>query len=117
MEECTFFTRHEILQVYAKFMSVVLAARDAAKEKGTSHHHAHTEEDVRSGKKRRKALTKAEFAETEELKNNPFRDQIADVFSADGVQVNFDDYLDFASVFSEEVGCCMSWFLGVIPNG
>ncbi|TPX43205.1 hypothetical protein SeMB42_g04037 [Synchytrium endobioticum] len=99
MEECTFFTRSEILRVYSKFMSLVISYRNAAQE---SAHNA--EDDVRSGKKRRKCLTKMEFADTEELKHNPFKERIADVFSADGVHVNFDDYLDFASVFSEEAG-------------
>ncbi|TPX33453.1 hypothetical protein SmJEL517_g03658 [Synchytrium microbalum] len=105
MEECTFFTRHEILQVYSKFMSLVVAARRHGANTSTTPMSPNSaEEDVRSGKKRRKSLSKVEFAETEELRSNPFRERIADVFSADGCQVNFDDYLDFASVFSEEAG-------------
>jgi hypothetical protein len=41
-----------------------------------------------------------------ELKQNPFRQQVARVFShSTGDSITFDDYLDFLSVFSEEVKC------------
>jgi len=76
LEECTFFNRKEIKKIHRFFRELCNG---------------------------RPYLTKEQFMAIAELKCNPFRERIAEVFSADGQQISFDDFLDFLSVFSEAV--------------
>ncbi|KXS15971.1 EF-hand [Gonapodya prolifera JEL478] len=76
LEECTFFTRREILKIHKWFKQI------AGKTKDT--------------------LTRTEFLALPELAQNPFKERIADAFiTNEDSNVTFDDFLDFLSVFSE----------------
>ena len=46
-------------------------------------------------------LSFAEVQSLPELKVNPFRERICKVFSTNGQGINFEDFLDMSSVFSE----------------
>ena len=46
-------------------------------------------------------LSFAEVQSLPELKVNPFKERICKVFSTNGRGINFEDFLDMASVFSE----------------
>ena len=81
--ECTFFTRKDILRLYKRFSQlnpVKINSRIA---------------DVCT------RLTFAEVKQIPELRVNPFRDRICEVFSTDGHGLNFEDFLDLFSAFSE----------------
>lgn len=73
LEECSYFRRHEIIQLDAYFRSI---------------------------SKGRDTIAKEAFKEIPELRYNPFRERIACIFSSDDGQINFDDFVDFFSVFS-----------------
>ena len=81
--ECTFFTRKDILRLYKRFSQlnpVKINSRIA---------------DVCT------RLTFDEVLQIPELRVNPFKDRICEVFSTDGYGINFEDFLDLFSVFSE----------------
>lgn len=81
--ECTFFTRKDILRLYKRFSQlnpVKINSRIA---------------DVCT------RLNYEEVKQLPELRVNPFRDRIIEVFSTDGHGLNFEDFLDLFSVFSE----------------
>ncbi|WAR00532.1 CIB3-like protein [Mya arenaria] len=71
-QDCTFFTRKEILRIFRRF-------REISPQR--------VPVNMRDGKSRRE---------------NPFRERICQVFSEDGSgDMSFDDFLDMFSVFSE----------------
>ncbi|KJE91220.1 DNA-dependent protein kinase catalytic subunit-interacting protein 2 [Capsaspora owczarzaki ATCC 30864] len=74
-EDCTYFTRHEIIKIYEHFMTLCKT------EPGQ--------------------LTKQEVKTLPEVAVNPFKDRIIDIFSDDGT-MSFEDYLDMLSVFSDQ---------------
>ena len=49
-----------------------------------------------------KTLTQKEFELIPELENNPFKERISKVFSNDQGLIGFEDFLEFASVMSDE---------------
>ena len=75
-QDCTFFTKREILHVHKRFQQ--LNTRD------------------------QEILLMEEVLALPELKVNPFRERICQVFSEDGSgSLTFEDFLDLMSVFSE----------------
>eukprot|EP01137_Pigoraptor_chileana_P019185 Opistho-2@79846 len=75
-ENCTFFTKKEILGIYKRYQDLNIDNRDR--------------------------LTRDQILALPELSVNPFRDQIVKVFSEDGSgAMTFEDFLDLLSVFSE----------------
>ncbi|ORZ37453.1 hypothetical protein BCR44DRAFT_411556 [Catenaria anguillulae PL171] len=74
-EANTFFTRTEIIRIYRYFERIT---------QGT------------------KQMSMDTFVTIPELQINPFRMRIAQVFSNDDGIIEFEDFLDFLSVFSEE---------------
>ncbi|OXA43769.1 calcium and integrin-binding family member 3 [Folsomia candida] len=85
-QDCTFFTRKEILRVFKKFRELnpsIVPKSMTANEPMT----------VR--------LPLETVAKMAELKENPFRHRICQVFSRDGNGISFEDFLDIFSAFSE----------------
>ncbi|XP_065178182.1 calcium and integrin-binding family member 2-like [Sycon ciliatum] len=80
-QDCTFFTRKEVLHVYKRFSQ--LSDRVATDGRAVQ-------------------LSQEEISDMPELMENPFKDRICAVFSdyGDG-QLTFDNFLDLFSVFSE----------------
>ena len=81
--ECTFFTRKDILRLYKRFSQL---------------------NPVKINSRIADVYTRLNFEEVKqlpELRVNPFRDRILEVFSTDGHGLNFEDFLDLFSVFSE----------------
>lgn len=75
-QDCTFFTKKEILHIHERFQQI-----------NTRH------EDK---------LTLQEMLELPEIKYNPFRNRMCQVFSEDDSgNMSFEDFLDMMSVFSE----------------
>eukprot|EP00127_Corallochytrium_limacisporum_P005403 Clim_evm15s204 gene=Clim_evmTU15s204 len=75
-QECTFFTRREIMRIFKRFNTM--------------------------NPENKPYLTPSEVMNIPELRNNPFRSRICQVFSEDGTgKMTFDDFLDMLSVFSE----------------
>lgn len=80
-QELTFLTKKEILHVFERFKRIVPA-------------------DVRDVRNIR--LPKQQIMDLPELKVNPFRERICEVFSSSGDgKISFEDFLDLVSVFSE----------------
>jgi len=80
-QDCTFFSRSDVLRLFKKFTNLVPEQR----------------RDVRDGRLPRDVLE-----EMSELKENPFRRRICQIFSEDGTgDLTFDEFLDLCSVFSE----------------
>ncbi|KAJ3335769.1 hypothetical protein HDU93_004457 [Gonapodya sp. JEL0774] len=76
LEECTFFTKREILRIHKWFKRITGKSKDT--------------------------LTRDEFLALPELAQNPFKERIAEAFITSGDKnATFDDFLDFLSVFSE----------------
>ncbi|XP_060536963.1 calcium and integrin-binding family member 2 [Cylas formicarius] len=86
-QDCTFFTRKEILRVYKKFrdMKPDLVPKTMKKSEAYS------------------VKVPVEYIETlPEFRENPFKRRIFEVFSRDGKgNLTFEDFLDMLSVFSE----------------
>ncbi|CAL2030693.1 unnamed protein product [Caenorhabditis brenneri] len=86
-QDCTFFTRKDIIRLYKRFYAL----------------NPHKVPTNMQGN--RPAITTLTFEEVEkmpELKENPFKRRICEVFSEDGRgNLSFDDFLDMFSVFSE----------------
>ena len=81
--ECTFFTRKDILRLYKRFSQL---------------------NPVRINSRIADVCTRLNFEEVQmipELRVNPFRNRICEVFSTDGYGLNFEDFMDLFSVFSE----------------
>ncbi|KAI9136069.1 calcium and integrin binding 1 [Paraphysoderma sedebokerense] len=74
-EENTFFTRKEILKIHKFFLQLT------------------------SGQQ---SLTTEQFVNINELRINPFRHRIAEVFANEDGILLFEDFLDFLSIFSDE---------------
>jgi len=82
-QECTFFTKKEISGLYKHFSAL---------------------RPDKISPKRANVTTRLSFAEVQnmpELKENPFRERMCEVFSTDGQGLHFEDFLDMFSVFSE----------------
>ncbi|XP_073999246.1 calcium and integrin binding family member 2 [Rhodnius prolixus] len=85
-QDCTFFTRKEILRVYKKFLSI-------GEDKLAKKSHESTSATI----------SLASIENLAELKENPFRRRICEVFSSDGSgDQSFEEFLDMLSVFSEQ---------------
>ena len=90
-EETTFFTRSEIFQVFRYFERLTLEAEGGFNPL-------------------KKVISSKEFTEIPEIRNNPFRERIARIYSRNETQsVGFEEFIDFFSVFSEEVGTMDSY--------
>ncbi|KAJ0182779.1 hypothetical protein K1T71_002148 [Dendrolimus kikuchii] len=86
-QDCTFFTRKEILRVFKRFREV----NPALVPKRMTENQPHTI-----------AVPVEEIEKLPELKENPFKRRICQVFSHDGSgNLTFEDFLDMMSVFSE----------------
>lgn len=80
-QELTFFTKKEIIHVFNRF-------RDLQPDAVARNRNAKLKKDVVMG--------------LQELKVNPFKDRICEVFSSSGDgDMTFEDFLDMMSVFSE----------------
>uniref|UniRef100_A0A0N5AFM9 EF-hand domain-containing protein n=1 Tax=Syphacia muris TaxID=451379 RepID=A0A0N5AFM9_9BILA len=86
-QDCTFFTRKDILRLYKRFYALNPVKVPISMQGN------------------RPSIITLCFEEVEkmpELKENPFRRRICQVFSEDGCgNLTFDDFLDMFSVFSE----------------
>lgn len=84
-QDCSFFTRNEILHIWKRFAGL-----------------SPSRIDPRNGEAHQLRLSFDEIKEMPELKENPFKDRICQVFSTseDG-SLSFEDFLDMFSVFSE----------------
>jgi len=86
-QDCTFFTKKDILRLYKRFYSL---------------NPAKVPTNMQGNRASIVALTFEEVEKIPELKENPFRRRICEVFSEDGCgNLTFDDFLDMFSVFSE----------------
>ncbi|CAD5206493.1 unnamed protein product [Bursaphelenchus okinawaensis] len=86
-QDCTFFTKKDILRLYKRFYALN-PVKIPTNMQGTRTSMIH--------------LTFEEVEKMPELKENPFKRRICQVFSEDGSgNLNFDDFLDMFSVFSE----------------
>ncbi|CAH1639451.1 unnamed protein product [Spodoptera littoralis] len=86
-QDCTFFTRKEILRVFKRFREV----NPALVPKRMTENQPHTI-----------VVPLEEIEKLPELKENPFKRRICQVFSHDGSgNLTFEDFLDMMSVFSE----------------
>lgn len=86
-QDCTFFTRKEILRIFARF-------RQLSPGRVPS--------DMKHGKAKKIKILCPEVEVMTELRENPFCERICRVFSEDGSgDMSFDDFLDMFSVFSE----------------
>ncbi|OQV24506.1 putative Calcium and integrin-binding family member 2 [Hypsibius exemplaris] len=86
-QDCTFFGRKEILDVYKKFVNLSPAAVPEIM----------TRWDCQNFR-----LSRAEIEGLPELKENPYRRRIITVFSEDGSgEMSFNDFLEMFSVFCE----------------
>lgn len=86
-QDCTFFTRKEILRIFKRF-------KELSPKRVPS--------DMKNGKAKKCRIPYTELELLPELRENPFCERICQVFSEDGSgDMNFDDFLDMFSVFSE----------------
>ncbi|EEB12837.1 predicted protein [Pediculus humanus corporis] len=86
-QDCTFFTRKEILRVHKRFREI---NPDVVPKTMTKN------EPVTV------LVSMEEVLKLPELRENPFRQRICEVFSNDGKgNLTFEDFLDLLSVFSE----------------
>ncbi|KAK3776067.1 hypothetical protein RRG08_046734 [Elysia crispata] len=86
-QDCTFFTRQDILRVFERFRELApdLVPYDMTSDEGSQI-----------------KIPLETLEEMPELKENPFRRRICEVFSDDGNgDMSFDHFLDMFSVFSE----------------
>ncbi|PIO65387.1 EF hand [Teladorsagia circumcincta] len=87
MTDCTFFTKKDIIRLYKRFY-------------GLSPHKVPT--NMQGSRPSIVTLSFEEIEKMPELRENPFRRRICEVFSEDGRgNLTFDDFLDMFSVFSE----------------
>ncbi|XP_017787055.1 PREDICTED: calcium and integrin-binding family member 2 [Nicrophorus vespilloides] len=87
-QDCTFFTRKEILRVHKRFREVRsdLVPKNMIEDQPVT---------IR--------IPLESMEKLPELKENPFRSRICEVFSRDGKgNLSFEDFLDLLSVFSEQ---------------
>uniref|UniRef100_A0AC35TIP3 Calcium and integrin-binding family member 2 n=1 Tax=Rhabditophanes sp. KR3021 TaxID=114890 RepID=A0AC35TIP3_9BILA len=86
-QDCTFFTKKDILRLYKRFNSL---------------NPNKVPMNMQGSRPSIVTLTYEEVEKMPELKENPFRRRICQVFSEDGSgNLTFDDFLDMFSVFSE----------------
>ncbi|XP_041975539.1 calcium and integrin-binding family member 2 isoform X1 [Aricia agestis] len=85
-QDCTFFTRKEILRVFKRFRAVCPSL---------------VPQQLSPSDARSLAVPLDKILTLPELKENPFKRRICEVFSHDGEGLTFDDFLDMMSVFSE----------------
>lgn len=82
-QECTYFTKKEILRLYRRFSALNPEKINPKKADVTAR------------------LCFSEILQMPELRVNPFRYRICEVFSTGGSGMHFEDFLDLFSVFSE----------------
>ncbi|OWF46892.1 calcium and integrin-binding family member 2-like [Mizuhopecten yessoensis] len=86
-QDCTFFTRKEILRIFRRFQML---------------YPEHVPLDMKRGQTSSVKIPLHELEKMPELKENPFRHRLCQVFSEDGSgDMSFDDFLDMFSVLSE----------------
>ncbi|XP_034246209.1 calcium and integrin-binding family member 2 [Thrips palmi] len=86
-QDCTFFTRKEILRVHKKFRELQpdLVPRTMTKDDAV---HVRVARDI--------------MERLPELRENPFKSRICEVFSSDGKgNLSFEDFLDMLSILNE----------------
>lgn len=84
-QDCSFFTKKEILHIWRRFAGL-----------------SPNRIDPRNGEANELRLNYEEIKEMPELKENPFKDRMCQVFSTNGDgSLSFEDFLDMFSVFSE----------------
>jgi len=80
--ECTYFTKKDILRLYKCFCKL---------------------DPIRINPRVADVTTRLTFSQVQclpELRENPFKERICQVFSTDGCGIHFEDFLDMLSVFS-----------------
>ncbi len=82
-QECTFFTRKEILKLYRRFSGLNPDKISRQRANVTTR------------------LSISEVMRLTELRENPFSYRVCEVFSTDGRGLHFEDFLDMFSVLSE----------------
>lgn len=82
-QDCTYFTREEILKLYRRFSELNPDKIDRNKANVTTR------------------LSISEVMRATQLRENPFSHRICEVFSTDGRGLHFEDFLDMFSVLSE----------------
>ncbi|CAI4227686.1 unnamed protein product [Auanema sp. JU1783] len=86
-QDCTFFTRKDIIRLYKRFYAL---------------NPQKVPTNMQGNRPSIVSLTFEEIEKMPELRENPFRRRICEVFSEDGRgNLTFDDFLDMFSVFSE----------------
>ncbi|CAJ0564430.1 unnamed protein product, partial [Mesorhabditis spiculigera] len=86
-QDCTFFTRKDIIRLYKRFYQL---------------NPQKVPTNMQGNRPQIVTLTFEEVERMPELRENPFRRRICEVFSEDGRgNLTFDDFLDMFSVFSE----------------
>ncbi|KAK0428386.1 hypothetical protein QR680_010769 [Steinernema hermaphroditum] len=86
-QDCTFFTRKDIMRLYKRFYAL---------------NPNKIPNNMQGNQPSTITLTYDEIEKIPELRENPFRHRILQVFSEDGCgNLTFDDFLDMFSVFSE----------------
>ncbi|XP_064652048.1 calcium and integrin-binding family member 2-like [Lineus longissimus] len=86
-QDCTFFTRDEILRIYSRFRELEPTL---------------VPEDMSGNETSTVKMPYNKLEAMQELKENPFHRRVCEVFSEDGSgDMTFNDFLDMFSVFSE----------------
>lgn len=86
-QDCTFFTRKEILRLFKRFQGL---------------YPEHVPMDMTKGQTSEVKIPPTIIETMPELKENPFRLRLCEVFSEDGTgHMSFDDFIDMFSVMSE----------------
>lgn len=86
-QDCTFFTRKEILRIFRRYRELCPDTVPL---------------DMTRGQDSSVKVPKTEIEKMPELRENPFKQRICEVFSEDGSgDLSFNDFLDMFSVFSE----------------
>ncbi|ELU10268.1 hypothetical protein CAPTEDRAFT_3898 [Capitella teleta] len=102
-QDCTFFSKKEILRIYKRFQELSPSAIPKQTRGGAgapSQCLRVSQADVESMPEFKVAARL--ILDMPELKENPFRRRICEVFSEDGRgNMSFEDFLDMFSVFSE----------------
>ncbi|XP_050440931.1 calcium and integrin-binding family member 3 [Adelges cooleyi] len=87
-QDCTFFTRKEILRVYKRYRAI---CPEVVPKKMTGDEPVNIQ------------VPQERIEQLPELKENPFKQRICQVFSKEGNgSLSFEDFLDLLSVFSEQ---------------
>ncbi|KAI6181972.1 Calcium and integrin-binding family member 2 [Aphelenchoides fujianensis] len=101
-QDCTFFTKKDILRLYKRFYALNPSKVGTNMQDNRASIITLTFEEVEKMPELRVSGKSKECAHESFVQENPFRRRICEVFSEDGCgNLTFDDFLDMFSVFSE----------------